>query len=173
LPDDEIAFEGAAKSKDPAHTRPQLVLNGSAPAKFAAKAEGPAAEKPHVSQAIPSENLGVAPVPPISSGDPVKLYKDGQEALRAGKHDQAVKLFRELVRRFPDHDLADNAQYWLGECFYDRKQFVEAMPEFRLVVTRYPLENKAPDALLKLAYCALALGEPDKGRDLLSQVPIS
>src|SRR5207249_5222790 len=31
LPDDEIAFEGAAKSKDPAHTRPQLVLNGSAP----------------------------------------------------------------------------------------------------------------------------------------------
>src|SRR5207302_8335584 len=36
-PDDDIAFEGAAKSKDPAHTRPQLVLNGSAPPKFAAK----------------------------------------------------------------------------------------------------------------------------------------
>jgi tol-pal system protein YbgF len=93
--------------------------------------------------------------------------------LRGGRHEQAAKLFRELVRRFPDHDLADNAQYWLGECFYAQKQFVEAISEFRQVVTRWPLGNKAPDALLKLGYCALALGETDKGRDLLTQVPIS
>jgi tol-pal system protein YbgF len=165
-PEDEAAFEGAARSKDPAHTRPQLVLSGAAPPKFAAKSEGPAVEK------RASENIGVAPAPPIAA-DPIKLYKDGQEALKAGHHDQAVQIFRDLVRRFPDHDLADNAQYWLGECFYARKMFVEALPEFRQVVTRYPLGNKAPDALLKLAYCALALGELEKGRELLKQVPLS
>jgi tol-pal system protein YbgF len=171
-PEEETAFEGAARSKDPAHTRPSLVLNGSAPPKFAGKSEGPAVEKRTAPAA--GENIGVAPAPPIAAAaDAVQLYKDGQEALRAGHHDQAVKIFREMVHRFPDHDLADNAQYWLGECFYARKQFVEALPEFRLVVARYPLGNKAPDALLKLAYCALALGDLDKGRELLKQVPAS
>jgi tol-pal system protein YbgF len=170
-PEDEVAFEGAARSKDPSHTRPSLVLNGAPPPKFAAKSEGPAVEKRAAGTA--GENIGVAPAPPIAAGNAVQLYKEGQEALRAGHHDQAAKIFRELVRRFPDHDLADNAQYWLGECFYARKQFVEALPEFRQVVARYPLGNKAPDALLKLAYCALALGDLAKGRELLKQVPVS
>ena len=75
------------------------------------------------------------------------------------------------MKKFPDHDLADNAQYWLGECFYDRKQFAEALPEFRTVLTKYPLGNKAPDAMLKLAYCMLALGDVQKGRELLSKLP--
>jgi tol-pal system protein YbgF len=192
--DDEIAFEGAAKSKDPEHTRPQLVLNGSPPRKFAAKAEGPALEKPASEKPAPTtvkaaattvaadDNLGVAPVPPIAGSkapsitktdEAVHLYKVGQDALRAGRHDEAAHSFRELVRRFPEHDLADNAQYWLGECFYARKEFLEAMPEFRQVVTRWPLGNKAPDALLKLAFCALSLGEKERGLDLLRQLPIS
>jgi tol-pal system protein YbgF len=151
------------------------VLTGSAPRKFASRAEGPVKEKPE----LPTENLGVAPVPPIAKAppvkpaavDPVKMYKDAYELLKAGKHDEAARGFRELVQRAPDHDLADNAQYWLGECFYARKLYLEAMPEFRLVTSRYPLGNKAPDALLKLGYCLLALGDAQKGREILKQVP--
>jgi tol-pal system protein YbgF len=178
-PPDDVAFEGAARSKDPEHTRPQLVLSGSAPRKFGARAEGPAAEHPATRPTAPptataGENLGVAPAPPIArAGDAVQIYKAGQDALKAGHHDEAARHFRDLVKRFPDHDLADNAQYWLGECFYARKQFVEAITEFRQVVTRWPVGNKAPDALLKLAYCALALGEEARGRELLRQVPVS
>ena len=40
-----------------------------------------------------------------------------------------------------------------------------------MVVTSYPLGNKAPDALLKLGYCLLAVGEQARGRELLAQVP--
>jgi tol-pal system protein YbgF len=155
-PSDEIVFEGAAKSADPAHARPSLTLEGRKPAPAPASAK--------------SENLGVAPAPPIHD-DPARAYKAAYDALRAGRHAEAARAFRDFIRRFPEHDYADNAQYWLGECFYDRKQFVEAAPEFREVVTRYPLGNKAPDALLKLAYCLLALGDLQKGRDVLRQVP--
>jgi tol-pal system protein YbgF len=174
--DDDIVFEGAARSRDPEHTRPQLVLSGTA--KSPNKSAPPAQVKPTPnlpSENLQSENLGVAPVPPIAKATApdgaVKLYKDSYEALRAGRHDDARRGFRELVKKFPDHDLADNAQYWLGECFYDRKQFAEAMPEFRMVLTKYPLGNKAPDAMLKLAYCMLALGDLAKGREILSKLP--
>jgi tol-pal system protein YbgF len=175
---DDIVFEGAARSTDPDHARPRLVLDGNSPA--------PPRTRP-ARAALPAqsstENIGVAPAPPIAraksddarpkTDDPLKLYHQAYDALRAGRHDEAIAGFRELVRRFPEHDLADNAQYWLGECFYDRKLYSAAAPEFRQVVTRYPTGNKAPDALLKLAYCLLALGDLQKGRDLLSQVPAS
>ena len=98
-------------------------------------------------------------------------YRNALEHLRAGRHDEAVLGLRTFVKKFPGHDYADNAQYWLGECFYDRKRYAEAASEFRAAVANYPLGNKAPDALLKLGYCLLAMGEQSKGRDALRQVP--
>ena len=99
-----------------------------------------------------------------------ELYKGGVDLLRAGKHDSAVVAFRDLVSRYRDHDLADNAQYWIGEAFYARKDYTVALAEFRVAVDRYPRGNKVPDALLKVGYCHLALGQTDKGRFALEQV---
>ena len=87
-----------------------------------------------------ADNLGVAPVPPIQASpseqaapaaEPLALYKSAYDDLRAGRHEAAERGFREFVRRFPRHDYADNAQYWLGECFYDQKRYDKAAPEFR------------------------------------------
>ena len=75
------------------------------------------------------------------------------------------------MRRFPHHDYADNAQYWLGECFYDQKRYDVAAPEFRAVLSRWPTGNKAPDAMLKLGFSLLALGDVDKGQKVLREVP--
>jgi TolA-binding protein len=51
--------------------------------------------------------------------------------------------------------------------------FVEAANEFRVVVTRFPFGNKAPDALLKLAFCLISLGDAGKARAVLAEVPRS
>jgi tol-pal system protein YbgF len=66
--------------------------------------------------------------------------------------------------------LADNSQYWLGECFYDRKDFTSAVREFRKVIEHYPSGNKVPDALLKVGFSYLSLGSVDAGRQTLSQL---
>jgi tol-pal system protein YbgF len=117
-------------------------------------------------------------VPPIRptehaapEAEPLALYKSAYDDLRAGRHEAAERGFREFVHRFPHHDYADNAQYWLGECFYDQKRFDKAAPEFRAVVQRWPTGNKAPDALLKLGFSLIALGDVDKGRQALHELP--
>ncbi|HZS41277.1 MAG TPA: tol-pal system protein YbgF [Polyangia bacterium] len=188
--DGGIEFQGDARTQSPDRVRPVLRLDESKPAQRAshhATASGSASSVP--SQAVPpadlpSENLGVAAAPPIRAvpkeggeretppaRDPLKLYRAAYDDLRAGRHVEAVRGFREFVRLYPRHDYADNAQYWLGECFYDQKKYLEAASEFRAVVAKYPLGNKAPDALLKLGYCLLAVGEQARGRELLEQVP--
>jgi tol-pal system protein YbgF len=180
--EDEVEYRGEARSATPDKTRPFLHAEAPPPPKHRRAPSGPS------SPIIPAsdENLGVAPAPDVAritrelpslspapsvANDPMRLYKAAYEDLRGGRHDLAAQQFRDLIRKFPRHDLADNAQYWLGECFYDRKRYAEAAGEFRAAVAQYPLGNKAPDALLKLGYCLLAIGDRQKGRDALRQVP--
>jgi tol-pal system protein YbgF len=100
----------------------------------------------------------------------IALYRRSFEALQTGRHQEAVRGFEGFLRAYPAHDLADNSQYWLGECFYDRKDYVSAVREFRKVIEHYPSGNKVPDALLKVGYSYLSLGSTEAGRQTLLQL---
>lgn len=102
--------------------------------------------------------------------DPRAEYQAAVDALKQGDHAAAIAGLREFVRRYPDHDYADNAQYWLGEAYYDQKDYKRALEEFRKTVERYPRGNKVPDALLKVGFCYAALGQIDQARATLEQV---
>jgi len=97
-------------------------------------------------------------------------YRAAVELVKAGKHDAAVTALRAFLKAYPRHDYADNAQYWLGETFYARKDYQQALGEFRATIETYPRGNKVPDALLKVGYCYQALGQSDKARAVLEQV---
>jgi tol-pal system protein YbgF len=90
--------------------------------------------------------------------------------VKGGEHDKSVAALRAFLSKYPRHDYADNAQYWLGEAFYAHKDYKEALVEFRNVIETYPRGNKVPDALLKVGYCYQALGQSDKARAVLEQV---
>jgi len=100
----------------------------------------------------------------------VAEYQRNVRALKAGDHDEAITGFRRFVRRYARSDYADNAQYWLGEAFYDRKMFAKALVEFEKVQATYPSGNKVPDSMLKAAYCKIGLGDEAGARSLLSDI---
>jgi tol-pal system protein YbgF len=177
-----------ARPAEPERARPRLRLDGTRAA--ARRGEPKTLARPPVGGgAEPTDNLGVAPAPRLHGADvgetgraeptersapavePLALYRQAYEDLRAGRHEAAARGFREFVRRFPRHDYADNAQYWLGEVYYDQKRYDEAAPRFRAVVTRWPTGNKAPDALVKLGFSLLALGRVAEARATLREVP--
>lgn len=108
----------------------------------------------------PSERSGAA------SGD----YRAAVELVKAGSYVDALAALRAFIQRYPHHDYADNAQYWIGEVFYAQKDYVRALAEFRTVVEVYPRGNKVPDALLKVGYCYQAIGQGEKARAVLEQV---
>jgi tol-pal system protein YbgF len=107
------------------------------------------------------------------AGTPVAQYQRYVAALKAGNHAYAIAGFKNFLELYPDHDYADNAGYWLGEAFYDKKDFASALAQFRRVASDYPDGNKVPDALLKAGFCYLALGDERNARALLHQVATS
>jgi tol-pal system protein YbgF len=158
----EPEVEYAGDAAKPSSHRPVLRLHGDN-AEVQITREPPAPSIRVAREGSPKPSKGESP-------DALALYRRSSEALRAGRHDDAVQGFRDFVRTYPNHELADNSQYWLGECFYDRKDYASAVREFRKVIERYPSGNKVPDALLKVGFSYLALGSNEAGRQTLLQL---
>lgn len=74
-------------------------------------------------------------------------------------YDQATAGFKAFIAAFPASALADNAQYWIGECLYAQGRYREAGAEFERVVAAYPGQDKVPAAMLKAGLCRQELGE--------------
>lgn len=152
-----------------------------APAKANAGGAGAKAENPASSDRLPVQK-NVPPLPGAESpgpsdaaavdeaDEPLALYKASYQALLRREHAAAIAGFERFLAAWPSHDYADNAQYWLGEAYYDQRDYKTALAEFRKVVKRYPEGNKAPDALLKIGYCYAKLGNDADARDVLTQV---
>jgi tol-pal system protein YbgF len=112
-------------------------------------------------------NAGGLPVP---EGNDRANYQAAFDRLKDSKYDEAVKAFKQFLASFPDSQLADNAQYWLGESHYVMKDFAQAQRDFRTVLDKYPESRKLPDALLKLGYCDYELKNWKEARASLTQV---
>lgn len=65
----------------------------------------------------------------------------------------------DLIARFPDHKLAPAAQLWIGEAYYQQRDYRQALVELRRVLDDYPKSPQVADALLKSGLCHRALGD--------------
>jgi tol-pal system protein YbgF len=108
-------------------------------------------------------------VPTERNADASAEYRAAVELVRSGDPNAATAL-RSFLQKYPRHDYADNAQYWLGESFYAQKDYTHALAEFRNVIETYPRGNKVPDALLKVGFCYQAMGQSEKATAVLQQV---
>jgi tol-pal system protein YbgF len=112
----------------------------------------------------------VASTPPASAATPREDYARSLSALRNKNHAFAIVGFENFLSRYPNHDYADNALYWLGEAYYDQRKYSAARKHFERVYSEYPGGNKVPSALLKAAYCHLQLGATDSAREVFDRI---
>ncbi|MCX6639444.1 MAG: tetratricopeptide repeat protein [bacterium] len=82
---------------------------------------------------------------------------------------QAEAIYTALLQSEPDHKLASNCQYWLGECYYGQKQYETALAEFQRVFT-YAKAPKADAAQLKIAVCYMQLKKYEEAREELNRL---
>jgi tol-pal system protein YbgF len=89
----------------------------------------------------------------------LEVYDAAMRDFTRGSYALARDGFEEVVRRFPQSELADNAAYWLGETFYAEGEYADALDRFDQVLRAYPTGDILPSALLKTGYCQLELGD--------------
>jgi tol-pal system protein YbgF len=98
----------------------------------------------------------------LPSGSPQEQYNYAFGLLRQAKYDDAEQALRSFIQHYPNDQLAGNAQYWLGETYYVRKDYANAAAVFAEGYQKYPKGGKAADDLMKLGLSLGQLGrKPD------------
>jgi tol-pal system protein YbgF len=116
-----------------------------------------------------SAGTAAGAAPADASGDQA-AYARAFDALKSTDYASAISRFRDLLRAYPQSQLAGNAQYWLGEAYYVTHDYDNAAASFRAVGEQYPQSPKVPDALLKLGLTQIEQKKPADARATLKQV---
>jgi len=98
------------------------------------------------------------------------LYRDAYETLQKGNIEGARRKFEAFLKQYPNTELSDNAQFWIGETYYLKKDFEKAILEYEKAISKYPEGDKIPAALFKQALAFLELGDKTNARNLLRRV---
>lgn len=105
-----------------------------------------------------------------ATGGDREAYAAALDKLKGRDYAGAEHAFVEMIARYPDSALVDNAQYWLGETYYVEKRYADALAAFQRVVHEHPDSRKVPDALLKAGYSYYELKRVKESRDTLNRV---
>ena len=119
-------------------------------------APGQAALAPPAGPASGPSPSPSSPAAGAESGD--QVYNDAFKKLQDGDYAGAERGFKSFLQGNPKHTLAGNAQYWLGETYYARRDYQNAMLAFAEGYKSYKTSAKGPDNLLKLGVTLAALG---------------
>ena len=121
---------------------------------------------------------------PGTETTPRDRYQAAYLDFSRGKYALAIGAFREFLRRHPDDELADNAQYWIGEAYVSLahryqdagepertdQALTEAARSFHAVAEQYQGADKVPAALYREALVLLELHRPSLARDRLEEL---
>jgi TolA-binding protein len=172
----------------PGPTAPPRTATPVVPAPAAPPGPSPGVGAPPAPPASPvppppsTPPVQVSPAPPVTAGarpstnalQPQDIYQAAYIDFSKGSYALAMAGFREFLRRFPEHTLAGNAQYWVGESYFSlarnsanagqaekaTQELEQSVQELRKVVANYPRSEKAPTALYKEALALIELKQP-------------
>jgi tol-pal system protein YbgF len=117
-------------------------------------------------QAVAGGPPAAVPTGPSATGTtPRRLYETAYADYTAGQWSLAIQGFETYLKTYPKSDLADDAQYYIGESYSGDSRFREAVAAYERVVRDYPQSDILPEAYYKTGITYERLGQPDKARE--------
>ena len=144
-----------------------------APAPVPASAAGPGTTAPAAIAATPP----VAAITTANPGAENPTYDAAQAQRRIGNYQGAIVAFQNFIKQYPQSNLAPRAQYWIGDSYFNLRDFKLAIASQQTLVRTYPDSPSVPDALLNIASSQIEMGESITGRrtleELVAKYPVS
>ncbi len=121
-----------------------------------------------------TEEEAKSPLPPNLS--PQEIYNMAYADYLKGNFDLAIDGFKIYLDNFSQSPFADNALYWIGECYFSQKKFEEAIARYNELILNYPIGDKVPAAYLHKGLSLMELGQKEEAlsvfRLLVSKYPL-
>lgn len=120
------------------------------------------------------------PPPPtiLENGQPVNKSNDisqlamiGQERMNEGDFAGAQSAFQQYLDLNPDAPDRGDVYFWLGETYYAKSGYSSAADAYIASMRAAPKGDYAPEAMVKLAATARALGKNDMACQTLASFP--
>jgi tol-pal system protein YbgF len=107
-------------------------------------------EKARLEQSSPSQSVQetVSSVPQKRKLTESELYDRALGYYRDSQYKEAMADFNNFLNLYPKSELADNAHFWIGECYRAQDKYEEAILAYQKVINGYPEGNKVPIAML-------------------------
>jgi tol-pal system protein YbgF len=126
--------------------------------------------KPVTAAPVPVKPAAPAKPVPAAAGENAAYQTAYNSLIKQGDAVAAAGQFQSFLQSYPDSRLAPNAWYWLGESYYATASYELALKSFGILLERFSDSGKAPDALLKSAYCHLEMKDTAQGKQQLERV---
>jgi len=98
-----------------------------------------------------------------NDGKPLAAYSHAEFLEFVRMSDSATAALRDLLKSFPNSQIADDAQIEIGDILSSQGKFPEAIEEYRILEARFPKSELVPVSKLKIAQLySEKLREPDK-----------
>lgn len=115
------------------------------------------------------------PLPP-SSLSPQEVYNMAYSDYLKGNFQLAIEGFTLYRINFSESPLADNALYWIGECYFSQEEYQKAIDQFNALILNYPAGDRIPAAYLKKGISLMELGKKEEAlivfKLLISKYPL-
>jgi tol-pal system protein YbgF len=109
--------------------------------------------------------------PDAAQASDEKFAYDSSMALyNEGKYNESMDGFKKFLGQYPKSELADNAQFWVGESLMSLKEYEQAILAFEDVIKKYPKGNKVANAMLRQAIAFLEINDKTSSTVLLKKV---
>ena len=90
------------------------------------------------------------------------LYSNAMRDKDSGNYDIAQQEYMDYLKFYSTSEMAPNAQYYVGEIYYTRKDYENALQAFDAVLERFPDNNKTLDAMYMKGRTLFQMGERTK-----------
>lgn len=164
------SFDPNADPNAPGAPRPLGTTPPSAPL-----ASAPPVRSASAAAGAPLE-LGAAPPPTappatgptiVNSGvaildGPRDQYNAALQAFQGGQYQQAEDGFKAFITANPGHRLTADADFYIGETYFQRSRPREAAEQYLKVTTDFAKSNRAPESMVRLGQTLVALGNRDQ-----------
>jgi len=133
------------------------------------------------SKLLPPGNAGPsasAGLPTSAAAPPVEdLYRTAFSDYNGAKYSLASAEFTDVIKFYPDSNLAGNSYFYLGEIDYKAGRFAPASKNYDKVIEQYPGNQKIPVAQLRKGESLLSMRQTEAGarelRSLIQRYPNS
>jgi tol-pal system protein YbgF len=107
---------------------------------------------------------------PTSEASPLQIYYTAYSDYIKGNYSLAIAGFRDFYEKNKNSPMADNALYWIGECYYSQGKYEDAIREFDNLIKNYPKADNILAAYLKKGYALIELRRYLEAKSVLKEL---